>query len=106
MIKLFFVKISAQIIGFKVLKNAPSSSKKIFSKKKLLPACLCRYDLQNAVRKFSFFYKTIVYKNIQAQIGQKINNFLKISSVSVLAIVFCMLFSFSKILLIDRTLLI
>ena len=35
------------------------------------------------------FYKNIVYKNIQAQIRQKIKDILRISSASVLAIVFC-----------------
>ena len=45
-------------------------------------------------------YKNIVYKNIQAQIGQKIKNILKISSASVVANV---LFFFSKIFLINRT---
>ena len=44
--------------------------------------------------------KNIVYKNIQAQIGQKIKNILKISSASVVANVF---FFFSKIFLINRT---
>ena len=34
-------------------------------------------------------YKNIVYKNIQAQIGQKIKNIPRMSSASVLAIVFC-----------------
>ena len=53
-----------------------------------------------------FFYKNIVYKNIQPQIGQKIKNILRISSASVLAIVFCFFVFFSKIFLINRTLLI
>ena len=53
-----------------------------------------------------FFNKNIVYKNIQAQIGQKIKNILKISSASVLAIVFCFYGFFSKIFLINRTILI
>ena len=43
-----------------------------------------------------FFDKNIVYKNIQAQIGQKIKNILRISSASVLAIVFCFLLFFFK----------
>ena len=36
-----------------------------------------------------FLTKNIVYKNIQAQIGQKLKNILRISSASALAIVFC-----------------
>ena len=51
---------------------------------------------------YTFLYKNIVYKNIQAQIGQKIKNIVRISSASVLAIVFCFLFFFSKIFLINR----
>ena len=42
-------KNKAQISGFAVAKKAPSP---IFFDKKILPACLCRYDLQNGVRKF------------------------------------------------------
>ena len=41
-----------------------------------------------------FFYKNIVYKNIQAQIRQKIKNILGISSASVLTIVFYFCFFF------------
>ena len=37
-------------------------------------------------------YKNIVYRNIQAQIGQKIKNILRITSASVLVIVFCFCF--------------
>ena len=44
----------------------------------------------------TFLYKNLVYKNIQAQIGQKIKNILRIKSASVLAIVFCFLCFFSK----------
>ena len=54
-------------------------------------------------RRKHFFFKNIVYTNIQAQIGPKIKNILRISSASVLAIVF---FSFPKIFLINRILLI
>ena len=40
---------------------------------------------------YTFFYKNIVYKIIQAQTGQKIKNILRISSASILAILFCFL---------------
>ena len=54
-----------------------------------------------------FFNKNIVFKNVQAQTGQKIKNILRISSASVLTIVFCFfVVFFSKIFLINRTLLI
>ena len=43
-------KNDAQISGFVVGKKAPSPWKKIFSKKTILPAYLCRYDFQNSVR--------------------------------------------------------
>ena len=52
------------------------------------------------------FYKNIVYKNIQAKIGQKIKNILRISSASVLAVVLCYFVFLSKVFLINRTLLI
>ena len=42
------------------------------------------------------FYKNIVYKNIQAQIGQKIENILRISSALALAIVFCFFVFFQR----------
>ena len=51
--------------------------------------------LPNLITHF-FFYKNIVYKNIQAQIGQKNKNILRISSASVLAIVFCFFGVFFK----------
>ena len=44
-------KNDGQISGFVVVKKAPSPWKKIFSKKTILPAYLCRYDFQNSVRK-------------------------------------------------------
>ena len=53
-----------------------------------------------------FFNKNIVFKNIQARTGQKIKNILRISSTLVLTIVFCFFWFFSKIFLINRTLLI
>ena len=43
-----------------------------------------------------FCFKNIVYKNIQAQIGQKIENILRISSASLLAIVFCFFVFFQR----------
>ena len=52
------------------------------------------------------FYKNIVSKNIQAKIGQKIKNIIRISSVSVLAVVLCFFVFLSKVFLINRTLLI
>ena len=52
------------------------------------------------------FYKNIVSKNIQAKIGQKIKNIIRISSVSVLAVVLCYFVFLSKVFLINRTLLI
>ena len=46
-------KNKAQISGFAVVKKAPSPCKKTFSKKeKILPAYLCRYDLENGVWNF------------------------------------------------------
>ena len=45
-------KNKAQIIGFAVVKKAPSHWKKKSSEKKILPAYLHRSDLQNGVRKF------------------------------------------------------
>ena len=45
-------KNETQISGFAVMKKAPSPLKKI------LPAYLCRYDLQNCVRK-SFLNKWV-----------------------------------------------
>ena len=48
-----------------------------------------------------------VQKDIQAQMGQKIKNILRISSASILSIAFCFFFCFfSKVFLINRTLLI
>ena len=44
-------KNEAQISGSAVVKKAPSPSKKFF-RKKILPAYLWRYELQNDVRKF------------------------------------------------------
>ena len=44
-------KNETQISGFAVVKKAPSPWK-IFISKKNLPAYLCRYNLQNGVRKF------------------------------------------------------
>ena len=49
-------KNKAQISGFAVTKKAPSPLKK---KKKILPAYLRRYDLQNGVRKF-FLNKWVI----------------------------------------------
>ena len=61
----------------------------------------------NFITTHFFLYKNIVYKNIQFQIGQKIKNMLRISSASVLAIVFWVFWGFfSKIFLINRTFLI
>ena len=65
--------------------------------------------LLRTLRIHTFLYKNIVYKNIQAQIGQKIKNILRISSASVLAIVFSFFLVFvffAKIFVINRTLLI
>ena len=45
-------KNETQISGFAVAKKAPSPWKVFFKKKKILPAYLCRYDLQNSVGKF------------------------------------------------------
>ena len=42
----------AQISDFVVAKKAQSLSKNIFLNKKILPAYLCGYDLQNGVRNF------------------------------------------------------
>ena len=47
-----------------------------------------------------------VQKDTQAQIGQKIKNILRISSASILSIEFCFFCFFSKVFLINRTLLI
>ena len=58
------------------------------------------------VKLHTFSYKNIVHKNIQGQIGQKIKNILRISSASVLAVVFCFFVFSKKISLINRTLLI
>ena len=52
------------------------------------------------------FFKNIVYKNIQAQIGHKNKSILRISSASVVAIIFCFFAFFIKIFLINSTLLI
>ena len=45
-----------------------------------------------------FLSKNIVYKNIQAQIGQTLKNILRISSASALAIVFCFFVFFKDFL--------
>ena len=51
-INFFWKKNEDQINTFKVTKKASSPLKKMFSKKKFIPAYLCQYDLQNGVRKF------------------------------------------------------
>ena len=61
-------------------------------------------EQSKSLYQYTFFYKNIVYRNIQAQIGQKVKNILRISSALVLAIDFVLFFS--KIFLINRTLLI
>ena len=50
----FMEKNEVQTSGFVVAKKLPSLKKKIFwkKKKKILPAYLCGYDLQNRVRNF------------------------------------------------------
>ena len=50
-INLFVEKNEVQISCFAVAKKAPSLEKYIF-RKKILPAYLCRYDLQNGAQKF------------------------------------------------------
>ena len=42
-------KNDAQISGFTVAKKAPSPSKKVFFKEKVLPAYLCSYDLKTEI---------------------------------------------------------
>ena len=49
-------------------------------------------EQSKSLYQYTFFYKNIVYTNIQAQTGQKIKNILRISSALVLAIVFCFVF--------------
>ena len=45
-------KNEAEISGFAVTKNAPSPGKIFLKKKKIVPAYLCRYDLQNGAEIF------------------------------------------------------
>ena len=47
-------KNEAQSSGFAVIKKASSREITFFREKKILPANLCRYDLQNGVRNVFF----------------------------------------------------
>ena len=64
-------KNAAQISGFAVAKKAPSHWNKFFFEKKILPAYLCRCDLQNSMRIF-FLNKWVSIKLLMKLDRQKV----------------------------------